>query len=152
MARDPIPSWFFAMVVVRSGDRFLLVEESQHGGGWYLPAGRVEPGESFAAAAHRETLEEAGIPVELEGVLAVQHTARPDYSRVRIVLVASPADDTPPKSVPDEESLRADWFTFEQIRGLRLRGPEALEIPRALRDGCPVHPMSLLRDETWFTP
>lgn len=68
MARTAIPTWFFVLVVVRRGDRFLVVHERKHGQLWYLPAGRVEPGESFAAAAARETREEAGIPIHLEGV------------------------------------------------------------------------------------
>ena len=41
MARTPIPTWCFAIVVVRRGDQFLLVQERSHGQPWYLPAGRV---------------------------------------------------------------------------------------------------------------
>jgi hypothetical protein len=55
MARDPIPTWFFAVVVVRHGNRFLLVQERKHNQLWYLPAGRAEFGESLADAALRET-------------------------------------------------------------------------------------------------
>jgi 8-oxo-dGTP pyrophosphatase MutT (NUDIX family) len=69
MAREPIPTWSFALVLVRLSRRFLLVHERKHGQLWYLPAGRVEPGETFAAAAHRETREEAGIDIVLEGVV-----------------------------------------------------------------------------------
>src|SRR5438128_3883572 len=99
--RAAIPTWFFAVVVVRKGDRFLLVHERKHGQGWYLPAGRVEPGETIAAAAIRETREEAGIPIELEGVLRIEHSPQPDGGvRCRVFFVARPADDTLPKSVP----------------------------------------------------
>jgi phosphatase NudJ len=31
MARSAIPTWFFALVVVRKGDRFLVVQERKHG-------------------------------------------------------------------------------------------------------------------------
>ena len=34
MPRNPIPTWFFALVVVRKGERFLLVHEAKHGQGW----------------------------------------------------------------------------------------------------------------------
>lgn len=74
MAREPIPTWCFAVVVVRRGDRFLLVHERKHGQLWYLPAGRVEPGESFATAACRETLEEAGVPIRVTGLIRVEHS------------------------------------------------------------------------------
>jgi len=71
MASDPIPTWFFAVVVVRRADRFLLVRERKHGQTWYLPAGRVEPGETLSAAACRETMQEAGIAITLTGVLRI---------------------------------------------------------------------------------
>jgi 8-oxo-dGTP pyrophosphatase MutT (NUDIX family) len=74
MPRDPIPTWYFALVVVRQGNRFLLVHERKHGQGWYLPAGRVESGETLTQAAVRETLEETGVPVVLDGVLRVEHS------------------------------------------------------------------------------
>jgi len=40
-------------------------------GAWDLPAGYLDPGESFEQAARRETLEEAGIEVELMGLNGV---------------------------------------------------------------------------------
>jgi 8-oxo-dGTP pyrophosphatase MutT (NUDIX family) len=74
MPREPIPTWYFALVVVRLQHRFLLVHERKHGQNWYLPAGRVEPGESLVEAARRETLEESGVPVVIEGILRIEHT------------------------------------------------------------------------------
>jgi 8-oxo-dGTP pyrophosphatase MutT (NUDIX family) len=102
MARDPIPTYCFALVVVRLGHRFLLVHERKHGQLWYLPAGRVEPGEGFAAAAVRETLEESGVPIVIEGVLRMEHGLLLDGSaRLRVFFLARPRDDTPPKSITD---------------------------------------------------
>jgi phosphatase NudJ len=49
MARDPIPTWFFALTVVRRGQHFLLVHETKHEQLWYSPAGRAEPGEHLIA-------------------------------------------------------------------------------------------------------
>lgn len=66
MARDPIPTWYFVLVVVRLGHRFLVVHERKHGQLWYLPAGRVEAGETFIQAAQRETLEETGVRLSLK--------------------------------------------------------------------------------------
>ena len=31
MTSEPIPTWFLALVVVRKGDRFLVVHEKKHG-------------------------------------------------------------------------------------------------------------------------
>src|SRR5580700_11345397 len=107
MSRSPIPTWFFALVVVRNGDRFLLAQERKYGQTWTIPGGRVEPGESITDAAVREVVEETGIRVALDGVVRVEHTASPSGARVRVVFTATPVDDAPPKAVADDESLGA---------------------------------------------
>lgn len=148
MAREPIPTWCFVLIAVRRGAEWLLVREAKHGQRWYLPAGRVEPGETFVEAAHRETLEEAGIPIELTGVVRVEHTPRPDgTARCRVILLASPADDTPPKQTPDSESLEADWFRLDQMPTLDLRGREVLDLFAFLATHPPIAPLSFLRPE-----
>jgi 8-oxo-dGTP pyrophosphatase MutT (NUDIX family) len=143
MAREPIPTWCFSLVLVRYGRRFLLVHERKHGQLWYLPAGRVEPGETFAIAARRETMEEAGVDVVLEGVLKIQHTPLPGNARMRVVFVARPSDDRPPKSIADDESLGAAWFSVEEMAALPLRGEEVVDLAREVLDGALIHPMSL---------
>lgn len=150
MAKKPIESWMFALVVVRKGNRFLLVHERKHGQRWYLPAGRVEAGETFPEAAKREVLEEAGVPVTLDGILRVEHSPRSDGSaRMRMIFLASPTDDTPPKSEPDEESLEARWVTVEEIEELTLplRSPEVIRLFEQVQRGVTIMPMSMLTQE-----
>jgi 8-oxo-dGTP pyrophosphatase MutT (NUDIX family) len=143
MAREPIPMWCFSLVLVRYGRRFLLVHERKHGQLWYLPAGKVEPGETFAMAARRETKEEAGIDVVLEGVLRIQQMPVAGNARMRVIFVARPAGDQAPKSVPDEESLGAGWFTVEDMEGLPLRSDEVVEFAKDVLGGALIHPMSI---------
>ncbi len=148
MSRLPIPTWSFALVVVRLGRRFLLVQERKHGQLWYLPAGRVEPGESWVEAARRETLEESGVPVVIEGIFRIEHTPWSEgAARCRVFFVARPADDTPPKSEPDEHSLQAAWVTLEELDKLPLRGAEVRRIFAHVQSGCPITPLSLLQAE-----
>jgi 8-oxo-dGTP pyrophosphatase MutT (NUDIX family) len=148
MARDAIPTWFFVLVVVRSSGRFLLVHERKHGQGFYLPAGRVEPGESLIDAAKRETMEETGIPIVIEHVLRIEHSPQPGGSaRVRVIFVARPLDARPPKSIPDEESLGAGWFTLEELDRLPLRGREVKEIFAHVATGGALYPLDLLTHE-----
>lgn len=148
MAREAIPTWFFAVAVVRLGRRFLLVEERKHGGGWYLPAGRVEPGESLLEAARRETLEEAGIRIRVTGLLRFEHSVLPDgHARVRAVVVGHPLDDTAPKAEPDEHTLRAAFVTLDEVRALKLRGSEVYDLLAAVDAGSPVYPLSVLAHE-----
>jgi phosphatase NudJ len=147
MSRKPIPTWFFSLVIVRSGDRFLVVRETKHGQLWFLPAGRVEPGESLVEGARRETLEETGVPVVLEGLLKLQHTPADDSARVRALFLARPVDDTPPKTTPDEHSLEARWVTLDELACLPLRGPEVLAICRWVAGGAVAYPLDLIGTE-----
>jgi phosphatase NudJ len=147
LPREPIPTHFFAVVAVRQGDRFLLVHECKHGQLWYLPAGRVEPGESLVAAAERETLEETGVPVRVEGVIRVEHTPMVNAARLRIVLLARPLDDTPPKIFADEESLGAAWIGRDELDYYPLRGEEVRDIIDYLLAGGPVYPVELIQRE-----
>jgi len=148
MAREPIPTWFFVVVIVRLGRRFLLIQEAKHEQRWYFPAGRIEPGETILEAARRETLEEAGIPIEAEGFLRIEHSVLPNgLARVRFLILAHPADDTPPKSQPDEESLRAMWVTRDALDQLSLRSSEVRQVIDYLSSGAPVYPLSLVVPE-----
>ncbi|ADV60602.1 NUDIX hydrolase [Isosphaera pallida ATCC 43644] len=146
--RDPIPTWYFVLVVVRRGDQFLVVQERKHDQTWYLPAGRVEPGETLAEAAVRETREESGVEIELEGLLAIDHT--PSLwggSRLRVIYLARPKDDRPPKAVPDQHSLRARWVNLEELDGLPLRSDEVKVWFQWVAGGGPVHSLELIRSE-----
>ena len=132
MSREPIPTWYFAVVVVRHRDRFLLVQERKHGQRWYLPAGRAEPGESLAEAAARETLEESGVKVRLTGVLRVEHSPSPRRARLRAVYLAEPSGDTKTKQEPDDESLRAEWVSLSELDQYEMRGPEVEQLLRSI--------------------
>merc|ERR1719482_2417373 len=117
----PAPYGAFAWVVCQRNDgSFLLVNEPaglcrNSRPSYWLPAGRVDVGESLVAAARRETLEEAGVEVEIVGVLrfmmsssrrssSSSSSARPPV--VRIVFLARPVSDTAAmaKTTPDFES------------------------------------------------
>jgi ADP-ribose pyrophosphatase YjhB (NUDIX family) len=147
MSREPSPTWTFALVVVRLGSRFLLVQEKKYGTTWTIPGGRVEPGEQIAAAAVREVLEEAGVPCRLEGILRVEHHAQADGARMRVIYIASPIDDTEPKSVPDEESLRAAYLTLAEIKSLPQRGHDLVPLLESLERGRVVFPLDLVGPE-----
>lgn len=146
MAREPISTWCYSLVVVKKGRRFLVVEERTQG--WYLPAGRVEAGETFADTARRETMEEAGISIDLEGIYRIEHQPHVSGSaRMRVIFLARPADDRSPKSQPDHESLGARWVTVEELRALPLRGEEVLWMFEEVLAGAPIYPLTILAPE-----
>lgn len=150
MARVALPTWYFALVVVRRGHRFLLTQERKYGSTWSIPGGRVEAGETWANAAVREVFEETGVPVQLDGLLRVEHTpGEPGVSdtRVRILFTGSPIDDTPPKTSADDESLGAAWVTLDELRKLPLRGAELCALLESVASGRQVFPLDLLGPE-----
>ncbi len=143
-----IPAWFYALVVVQQGDRFVLVEEPW-GNSWSLPGGRIEGGEPFPAGAVREVQEEAGIGVVLDGIVRVEfhrvdRGRRGDGSLLRFVFAAHPTDATPLKTASDQHSLRAAWWSLEEARQLRLRTPATLGLLEHVRSGQPLYPLTLL--------
>ena len=98
-----VPAW---------GDEVLLCRraiEPRHGL-WTLPAGFLELGETSADGALRETIEEAGANVELEGLFTVLNVVRVGqvhlYYRARLL-------DT--DFAPGAESLEARLFREDQV-------------------------------------
>ncbi|HEY4238564.1 MAG TPA: NUDIX hydrolase [Kofleriaceae bacterium] len=148
MAREPIQTWYFALVVVRLGHRFLMMQERKYGSAWSIPGGRVEPGEHLARAAVREVHEETGVPVRLDGILRVEHSPMAESTaRMRVIYVGTPIDDTSPKTTADEESRGAAWMTLAEIRELTLRGTELLDLLEGVADGAPIYPLELFGTE-----
>ena len=105
-----------------------------------MPGGAVDGGETLTSAAVRETLEEAGLHVELKGILAIEynpcgklamHSDANDYLvRLRVVFYAEPTEASLhcyPKSCPDFESAGAAWCSLEQMTTIKLRGSEPLQ-------------------------
>jgi phosphatase NudJ len=144
MSREPIPTWCFALVVVRLGERWLLVHERKHGQRWYLPAGRVEPGETFVEAAVRETREESAIAVTLDGIVKIEHSPHEAGARMRVVFLGHPSDDRPPKQVADSETLGAAWVRFDELAHYPLRADEVRELIAHVASGGPIYPLDLL--------
>ena len=81
-------------------------------GGWDLPAGYLEPGESFEDAAMRETREEAGIEVDLVALSGVYHS--PAANAVTAVYRARSSEPAPSVQIDLESSDHA-WVARSAI-------------------------------------
>jgi len=116
--------------VVARGDRYLMVEEEVDGRLAYnQPAGHLDDGESLAAAAVRETLEETGWTVELDDFIGVHQWRSIEHGEgvVRFSFAARALAHDPRRPL-DTGIRQALWLTRADIAALgeRLRSPLVL--------------------------
>mgnify|MGYP001021866726 CR=1 FL=1 len=96
--------------------------------------------------------EESGIPIALDGILRLEHTPlAAGAARVRAIFLAHPADDTPPQSIADEESLEAAWAPLGELERYSWRGEEVRRLFTAVAEGLPVASLSWLGVELALT-
>ncbi|NXX81575.1 NUD18 phosphatase, partial [Urocolius indicus] len=114
-------------VLFNEEDRVLLVQEAKPEcrGRWYLPAGRMEPGESIVAAMQREVKEESGLECEPLTLLALEERG-PAW--IRFAFLARPTGGTlKTLEEADAESLQATWWAGDPS-ALPLRAPDILPL------------------------
>lgn len=108
--------------IVAARDGKVLVVSSRRWGGFSLPGGKIDPGESPEEAAKREFLEETGCEVsDLVLLEAVEHapTAKdPDPTRWLCYCFRGSVGDQEPQQ--NEEGTIPRWTTPEEIRSASL--------------------------------
>jgi 8-oxo-dGTP pyrophosphatase MutT (NUDIX family) len=118
--------------IVEKDGKFLLVEErriiddkSNTGVVYNQPAGHVDQGESIAAAAIRETLEETRWQVELQHLVGIYIFTAPSNGVTyhRYCFVAEAIKHHPDYKL-DDGIIDAKWFSWNEIEQLNnLRSP-----------------------------
>ncbi len=126
--------WFphvtVATVIERDG-RFLLVEEQPEGRLVInQPAGHLEPNESLVEAALRETREETGWEVSIDGVVGLGLYRAPTNGETyyRTTFFGRPVNELADAEL-DSDILRPVWLSRNEMiaRSEQLRSPMVLE-------------------------
>ena len=114
------------MCLIRDADgRFLFVRHVE--GRWQFPGGAVDPGETPADAARRETREEASIeiePLRIVGVFGGYPDFRITYANgdeaawVATLFEARIVDGVPEPG--DDETAEVRWVVDEEARALEI--------------------------------
>lgn len=136
-----------AVTAVVVDDGQILLEHRVDNDLWAVPGGALEPGETAAEAAVRETLEETGLRVEVVGLVGIysdpHHVIAYDNGEVRqqfsICLRANPIGG---ELVPQaSEAKRVAWVRLTDLDQLPVHPAQRLRIEHgaAWREGIPPH-------------
>jgi len=146
----------FSLIICRnSKGKWLCVKESRNRG-WWIPGGKLDHGDDFYSAALRETREEAGIDIDIKGVLRVEENFYGSEGRLRVIFYAEPKNqDQIPKQKADIESEKAEFLTLKEIENLVknptkndfIRGDEIYCYPNYIENGGKIFQIELLTQE-----
>jgi len=111
-----------SFVLIKREDKYLLIREAsaKWKGKWFLPGGNVREGEPPDVAVIRETREEAGCEVKLEGIFFIKCYRGLTDSKLRLFYCGTVVGGQI-KTYEDKHSLGAQWFTYEEMTRLPLR-------------------------------
>jgi len=110
-------------VIVHTDNKFLLIRESnpKWKNKWFLPGGKIDNGESYVEAAIRETKEEAGFDIAINGITLVKLSAGEDNGKGIRIFLSGRIIGGDIKTQYDEHSMEARWFEMDQIQQLEFR-------------------------------
>ena len=104
--------------VVKRDNSFLMVKETEFGRSVInQPAGHVEPGEDIIDAAVRETYEETGWHVDINGFIGIYTSTSPATGKTyyRLAFSARPLS-LDEQAVIDADIQEVVWLSAEKIR------------------------------------
>lgn len=108
------------VAVTDDSGRLLLIRRTDNGN-WALPGGAVDPGESLAEAAVRETEEETGIRCEVDAVVGIytnprhviHYTSNDEVRQEFSIVLAARAIHGQP--TPSSESSAVEWAEVSEL-------------------------------------
>jgi len=105
--------------IVWKDDRFLLIQRGKppRKGGWSIPGGRQEAGETVHQAVHREILEEAGIEIDIVDVAAVVDLIDRDENGLKhhYTVIDMLAEWRAGEIRAGDDAMNAAWVSLDEI-------------------------------------
>ncbi|XP_010904234.1 8-oxo-dGDP phosphatase NUDT18 isoform X1 [Esox lucius] len=119
-------TYIVSAVIFNEKNEVLMVQEAKENcyQKWYLPAGRMEEGESIVEAMRREVKEETGFECQPITLVLVQEQG-PEWIRF-VFLAEITGGSLKTTAEADTESLQAGWW--DQESPLTLRGRDILRL------------------------
>lgn len=119
-------------------------------GKWYLPAGRMEHGESITEAAARELFEETGLNAEMTTLLAVESAGGSWFRFVLTGRITGGNLKTPADA--DAESIQALWLRNPKEVPLRANDIlNIIDIGRAYHQNQKMKQADIVRQPVWHS-
>lgn len=120
-------------------DRVLLIRRTDNGL-WALPGGAQEIGESVSGTAARETREEAGVEVEVTGLVGIysdpHHVVEFSDGEVRQQFsICFQARFLSGRPTPSSESAEVAWIARPDLDGLPIHPSMRLRITHGYAEG-----------------
>lgn len=126
MARPPLrPLTTVGALLVSPSGRVLLIHTHKWRGLWGVPGGKIEYGETIAAALEREVQEETGLSVAEIRWAPVQEAVNSDefYQPSHMILLNFVARCGSEAVTLNEEADAFAWLTLEEALGYPLNTP-----------------------------
>jgi 8-oxo-dGTP pyrophosphatase MutT (NUDIX family) len=145
-----------AVIWSHETSKYLLLHRSEQKdyarGVWECVTGRVDQGEGFEDALHREVREELGVTVQIEYILGTTHFYRgassPENELVGVIYLCSLADPASIRISPEHSEYR--WLTTKQALDLlSATDPSTLWARRVVQRAEVIQPM-LPKDLAYF--
>ena len=145
---------FYAMVgalLRRPADgKYLILRRSEDkdfaGGSWECVTGRVDQGEGFSEAVHREVFEELGISVQTDFIVGTAHFYRgeekPENEIIGVHYCCTILEPEAMQLSWEHADFR--WITVEEAQGLFQEGHWLLEVILRAEAIRTLSPVSLL--------
>jgi len=114
--------------------RFLLVRRGRAPakGLYAFPGGRVEPGETLAAAVRREVAEETGATLgQIEHLVDLDLASEVDGGRIEFVLSVHRAEYAGGEVIAGDDAEAVAWLSVAEMERLPLAG-SVLDIARGI--------------------